>query len=117
MTDERPGPDALSDDTREREPLRDRADTPPDDGIRSDLGGTGSGAAGVSPGNDAAVRERAVVGQDREGEPPAGQGTGAGGGYGVGSGRSSGGTGEGTQTSGDDEETNWLRDAAGGPDN
>jgi len=48
VTDERPGPDALSDDTRDREPLRDRADNPPEAGIRSDLGGTGTGASGVS---------------------------------------------------------------------
>lgn len=116
MTGERPGPDALSDDTRDREPLRDRADNPPEAGIRSDHAGTGTNAAGAAPGGDEAVRDTAVQAQDREGEPPAGQGTGAGGGYGVGSGRGSGGSGEGTRPAGDDAETKWLRDASGGPD-
>jgi hypothetical protein len=117
VTDQRPGPDALSDDTRDREPLRDRADNPPEAGTRSDIGGTGSGASGATPGGDAAVRETAVRTQDREGEPPAGQGTGASGGYGVGSGASSGGSGEGTERAGEEAETEWLRDAGGGPDN
>lgn len=117
MSDERPGPEALSDDTRDREPAGDHADNPAAAGLRSDLGGTGTGTSGVSPGGDAAVREAAVQTQDREGEPPAGQGTGAGGGYGVGSGASSGGSGEGTEPAGDDAETNWLREAGGGPEN
>lgn len=116
MTDERPGPDALSDDARDREPLRDRADNPSEAGTRSDLGGTGSGASGVSPGGDA-VREAAVQTQDREGTPPGGQGTSAGGGYGVGSDSSSGGSGEGTERAGEEAETDWLRNAGGGPEN
>ena len=115
MTDQRPGPDALSDDTRDREPLRDRADNPPEEGTRSDLGGTGSGASGVSPGGEA-VRDAALQTQDREGEPPGGQATSSGGGYGVGSDASSGGSGEGTERAGEEAETDWLRDAAGGPD-
>jgi hypothetical protein len=106
----------LSDDTRDREPLRDRADHPPEEGTRSDNAGTGTTAAGASPGGSEAVRESAVRAQDREGEPPAGQGTGAGGGFGVGSDRGSGGSGEGTRPAGEDAETDWLRDAPGGPD-
>lgn len=117
MTDERPGPDALSDDVRDREPLRDRADNPPEAGTRSDLGGTGSGTSGASPGGDAAVREAALPTQDREGTPPGGQGTSSGGGYGVGSDASSGGSGEGTERAGEEAETDWLRNAGGGPDN
>jgi hypothetical protein len=117
VTDERPGPDALSDDARDREPLRDRADNPPEAGTRSDLGGTGTGDSGASPGGDAAVREAAVQTQDREGRPPGGQGTSSGGGYGVGSDASSGGSGEGTERAGEETETEWLRDAGGGPDN
>ncbi len=116
MTDDRPGPDALSDDDREREPLRDQpeADFPAEEGTRSDHAGTSNSLAGVTPGGTEAVRETELRAQDREGEPPAGQGTGAGGGYGVGSFRSSGGTGEGTQTAGSDDETSWLRGATGG---
>jgi hypothetical protein len=94
MSGEHPGPRAMSDDTREREPLRDRADNPAEAGTRSDHAGTGAASSGVAPG---------------------GQATSAGGGYGVGSERGSGGTGEGTQPAGDDSETEWLRDASGGP--
>jgi len=116
VTSERPGPEPLSDDTREREPLRDRADLPAEEGTRSDHAGTSTTAAGASPGGDEAVSETAVQANDREGEPPAGQATGAGGGYGVGSDQGSGGTGEGVRPAGEDAETGWLRDAPGGPD-
>lgn len=95
MSTDQPGPNAMSDDTREREPLRDRADNPAEAGTRSDHAGTGATSAGVAPG---------------------GQATSAGGGYGVGSERGSGGSGEGTRPAGDDPETDWLRDAPGGPD-
>ena len=40
----------MSDDTREREPLRDQGDNPPEAGIRSDLGGTSDGGDPVAPG-------------------------------------------------------------------
>jgi hypothetical protein len=40
----------MSDDQREREPLRDQGDNPPEAGVRSDLGGTSSGDATVAPG-------------------------------------------------------------------
>ena len=110
---DRPGPDGLSDDTRDREPLRDRSDIPEEEGTRSDLAGSGAGPAGVAPGGSEAVRETAVRAQDREGEPPAGQATGAGGGYGVGSDHGSGGSGDATQPAGSDDQTDWLRDAAG----
>ena len=114
MSTKRPGPDPLSDDTREREPVRDRADLPEEEGTRSDHAGTSSTPAGVTPGGSEAVRETAIRAQDREGEPPAGQGTGSGGGYGVGSGHGSGGSGDATASAGVDDQTAWLRDAAGG---
>ena len=114
MSTDRPGPNAMSDDTREREPLRDRADNPAEAGTRSDHAGTGTAPTGVAPGGS--VREElAVRAQDRETEPPGGQATSAGGGYGVGSDRGSGGSGEGTRPAGDDPETDWLREAPGGP--
>jgi hypothetical protein len=40
----------MSDDTREREPLRDQGDNPPEAGVRSDLGGTSGGSDPVAPG-------------------------------------------------------------------
>ena len=40
----------MSDDTREREPLRDQGDNPPEAGVRSDLGGTSGGTDPVAPG-------------------------------------------------------------------
>ncbi|HET9458035.1 MAG TPA: hypothetical protein VFO78_11870 [Candidatus Limnocylindrales bacterium] len=60
--------------------------------------------------------------QDRETQPPAGQATGSGGGFGVGSDRSAGGSGEpdpggtGEASPTSDDQTEWLRDAPGGPD-
>lgn len=94
MSGDQPVPNAMSDDRREREPLRDRADNPAEAGTRSDYAGTGATSSGAAPG---------------------GQATSAGGGYGVGSERGSGGSGEGTQPAGDERETDWLRDASGGP--
>ena len=114
MSDQRPGPDGLSDDTREREPFETRADQPEAEGTRSDHAGTSSTPAGVGPGGPDATDGMAVRAADREGEPPAGSGTGAGGGYGVGSERGSGGTGDGTEPAGADDQTEWLRDAPGG---
>ena len=115
MTTDQPGPNAMSDDTREREPLRDRADNPAEAGTRSDHAGTGATSAGVAPGGSQPGGEMALRAQDRETQPPGGQATSAGGGYGVGSERGSGGSGEGTRPAGDDPETDWLRDAPGGP--
>ena len=106
----------MSDDHREREPLQDRADRPEEGGTRSDHAGTGTGPAGVSHGGTDAVRETELRTQDREGRPPTGQATGPGGGYGVASEAGSGGSGEGTRPSGADDQTDWLRDADGGPD-
>ena len=114
MSGERPGPNAMSDDTREREPLRDRADNPAVAGTRRDHAGTGATPAGAAPGGSAQERDMALRAQDRETQPPSGQATSAGGGYGVGSDRGSGGSGEGTRPAGDDAETDWLRDAPGG---
>ena len=40
----------MSDDTREREPLRNQGDNPPEAGVRSDMAGTSEGSAPVAPG-------------------------------------------------------------------
>ena len=114
MSGDLPGPKAMSDDTREREPLRDRADNPAEAGTSSDHAGSGATSAGAAPGGSQQERDMAVRAQDRETQPPSGQATSAGGGYGVESERGSGGSGEGTRSAGDDPETDWLRDAPGG---
>jgi hypothetical protein len=46
----------MTDDERERQPRRDRGDSPPEDGTRSDVGGSGAGVGGVAPGGDAVER-------------------------------------------------------------
>ena len=73
----------------------------------------------VDPGSDASTEMAGHV-QDRETLPPGGSATGASGGYGVGSDRSSGGLGEPTAENDErattaEDETDWLRDAPGGP--
>ena len=102
----------MSDDLREREPRRDQADFPPEDGIRSDHAGTGAGVAGPAPGGG--DPEALAGGPAGDPEPPGGMGTAAGGGYGSGSDRSAGGTGEGQAPAGEDAQTDWLRGAEGG---
>ena len=75
----------------------------------------------VDPGASAATEQAGHV-QDRETQPPAGQGTSAGGGFGVGSDRSAGGSGEpdpggtGEAQPTSDDQTDWLRGAEGGPE-
>jgi hypothetical protein len=75
----------------------------------------------VDPGASASTETAGHV-QDRESLPPAGQATGASGGYGVGSDRSGGGSGEPAdatnpeQATTAEEQTDWLREAPGGPD-
>ena len=122
----------MTDDQREREPLRDRADHPPEAGTRSDQAGTGTGVIGPAPGGGDpdgardAVRdttrterdtteERPVeiaTGPAGDAEAPTGMGDTAGGGYGSGLARgSSGGSGDGAAAAGDDAETDWLRSA------
>ena len=103
----------MSDDLREREPERDQGDFPPEEGLRSDHAGTGSGTAGPAPsGGDP---EKAAQGPAGDAEPPTGMGKTAGGGYGSGSDRqSSGGTGEAEAPAGQDAQTDWLREADGG---
>ena len=82
--------------------------------------GRQSAGSEVDPGSDAAT-ETAAHAQDRESQPPAGQGTSAGGGFGVGSDRSAGGSGEpdpggrGDARPTGDVQTDWLREAPGGP--
>ena len=104
----------MSDDLREREPLRDQGDFPPEDGIRSDHAGTGTGVAGPAPaGGDP---EKLAHGPAGDPESPTGVGKTAGGGYGSGSDRqSSGGTGEAQEPAGDDAQTDWLRTAGDDP--
>jgi hypothetical protein len=74
----------------------------------------------VDPGASASTENPGHV-QDRETQPPAGEATGAGGGFGVGSDRSAGGSGEpdpggtGEARPTSDDQTEWLREAPGGP--
>jgi hypothetical protein len=99
----------MSDDLRERTPLRDQADIPEEAGTRSDRGASDGGAPGIQ-----AHEERGAANNV---QPLTGQGTGAGGGYGTGSDvGSSGGSQERVDGSGSDvgTETEWLRDAPGG---
>jgi hypothetical protein len=65
VSERRPGPDASSDDTRERAPVGDGADQPAAEGTRSDHAGTSGTLAGVSPGGSAADGD-APVGQGRD---------------------------------------------------
>jgi len=51
----------MSDDQREREPLRDQADNPPEQGVRSDIAGTSEGSTPVAPGEDAVRRAGALT--------------------------------------------------------
>ena len=73
MSEDRPGPSAMSDDTREREPLRDRADNPAEAGTRSDHAGTGATSAGVAPGGSSPERDMALRAQARKPQPPGGR--------------------------------------------
>lgn len=100
----------MSDDLRERQPLRDRdeqrANNPGEPGTRSDMGGT-----------SATVPNRAAMNMgtpERPTEPMTGMATGASGGQGVGSGDgSSQGSGDGEPGRGAtiDDQTDWLRSA------
>ena len=98
----------MSDDLRQREPARDRADDPAQEGLRSDHAGSSASLAAPTPPQPDAGAERPLA--DRPDEPPSGQATSAGGGYGSGSDRaSSGGSGDGQTPAGEDPQTNWLR--------
>lgn len=106
----------MSDDLREREPLRDQADLPGEAGTRSDHAGTGAGVVGPAPsgGDPDRAAERVAEGPAGNEEPLSGMGTSASGGHGTGSDRqSSGGSGEGEAPAGEDEQTDWLRGAEG----
>ncbi len=50
----------MADDLREREPTRDQGDNPPENGIRSDIGGTGGSGGGVAAGNESVSGGTAV---------------------------------------------------------
>lgn len=122
----------MSDDLRRREPRRDLADLPPEDGIRSDHAGSSAGVTGPAPsGGDAgrAGRQDPEPGSaDRTGADPAhdparsgpldGQFGSAGGGHGTGSADgASGGTPDGTDSrGGPGPQTDWLRTAPGEED-
>jgi hypothetical protein len=56
----------MSDDQRQRHPIRDQGDNPPEDGTRSDYAGTGGPTSGVAPGGAAVDRaeDRASSGGD-----------------------------------------------------
>ena len=104
---------------------------PAQPGTRSDGAGASVSSAGAAPsGGDARVnadRSETAAPDETRSDPsvrgatrsepkvPAGNATGAGGGYGTGSEQSSGGTGEGETDANDDPQTEWLRDAPGGP--
>lgn len=114
----------MSDDQRERHPLRDQADNPPEDGLRSDHAGTGGGVqatVGARPSEQTssggADKAPADPGDDpARSEALTGQFTGAGGGYGTRSGTGSSGGSEGRAENDDTptgDDTEWLRDAPG----
>jgi hypothetical protein len=98
----------MSDDLREREPQRDQADLPAEEGTRSDHAGTGTGVHGPAPaGGDP---ERIAGGPAADREPRSEAGRTASGGYGTPSGEPGAGTsGESTQPTGGDDQTDWLR--------
>jgi len=86
---------------------------PAEDGTRSDHAGTAASAAGAAP--KAGAADPGARSTPLDSDLPSGNATGAGGGYGSGSAhRSSGGTGDGEVDTGDDPETDWLREAPGG---
>ena len=61
----------MSDDQREREPLRHQADNPPDDGTRKAVGGSSEGSVPMGPGGDAGRRADDVVEPAGGGAPDA----------------------------------------------
>jgi hypothetical protein len=105
----------MSDVTRSKAPGEETDIEPAKDGTRSDGAGAASSELGAAPSAgqaDPSARE----GTRSDPHVPAGDATGAGGGYGSGSAdRSSGGTGEGQTVTGSDPQTEWLREAPGGP--
>ena len=101
----------MSDDLREREPMRDLADDPGQEGRRSDHAGSSANLASPAPPGPDDSPERSLP--DQPETPPTGQATSSGGGYGTGSDRaSSGGSGEAQEPTGDDPQIDWLRQEA-----
>src|SRR3954469_4044394 len=125
---------AMSDDDRERHPLRDQGDSPAEDGIRSDHAGSGAAVGGVDPmpagtGGRHMGSSSQAGGADKATANPAddpgrsgpltGQVTGAGGGYGTGSDLGSSGGGSNGSETPDTEggsQADWLRGAPGSGD-
>jgi len=105
----------MSDETRRPQAPGDETDIEPaQEGTRSDGAGTGTSEVGAAP--KAGQADPGERGTRSDPHVPAGDATGAGGGYGTGSAdRSSGGTGEGQTEAGSDPQTEWLREAPGGP--
>jgi len=95
----------MSDDLRQREPARDQADDPAQEGLRSDHAGSSATLAAPAPPQPELENEPILPDQPQGDEPAT-----AGGGYGSGSDRaSSGGSGEGQSPAGEDPQTDWLR--------
>jgi hypothetical protein len=107
----------VTESTRPARPAAEETDIEPTaPGTRSDQAGEGASVVGPAPGGGQADPS-AQEATRSDPEIPTGDATGASGGYGTGSSdRSSSGTGEGQTDSGNDPETDWLREAAGGPD-
>ena len=68
----------MSDDIREREPARDRADDPAQEGLRSDHAGTSSGLPAPAPPQpdvpaERPLTDRASSGGSGDGQAPAGE--------------------------------------------
>ena len=106
----------MSDETRRAKAPGDETDIEPaQEGTRSDGAGTGTSEVGAAP--NAGQGDPSARGTQSDQHVPAGDATGASGGYGTGSAnRSSSGTGEGETEAGSDPQTDWLREASGGPD-
>lgn len=119
----------MSDDLREREPRRDLAGMPAEDGVRSDHAGSSAGSAAPAPGGGDAAPAASQGSQPGSAErmathpaddparsgPLSGQFGSASGGYGTGSADgASGGTPDGTDSrGGPGPQTDWLRSAPG----
>ncbi len=64
----------MADDLREREPIRDQADNPPEDGLRSDVGASSSGSGPVAAGGTNVDRAERVTEPSSGGAAPSGGG-------------------------------------------
>jgi hypothetical protein len=60
----------MSDDLREREPIREQGDNPPHDGVRTDHAGSSEGPTPVAPGGDSVERAQDRMTGDGGGDRP-----------------------------------------------